>query len=279
MKVLIVGAAGMLGQAVQRAFQENELLCWDRNECDIADPKSTGLVVAAQPELIINTAAMTAVDACEADEAAANAVNGHGVEHLARAACALDIPIIHFSTDYVFDGTNAAGYADNAAPGPLNAYGRSKLLGEQLLERHATKWFLIRTSYLYGLAGRNIVETFINLGKTKSELTILVDQFSKTTYANDLAVATEALLSRGAPWGIYHLVNEGTITWMDFVSTLYALVGLESKLKPVTMKEYIRPAHRPQYSALVNTKQPPLRHWEEALTAYLAERNQPATLE
>lgn len=274
MKVLLLGAKGMLGQAVQRVFQNEELLLWDKEECDITRPESTEAVISERPDLIINTAAMTAVDICEADEETANAVNGLGVQHLALAAHHLDVPIVHYSTDYVFDGTKKEGYTEKDTPRPINAYGRSKLLGEQLLQRHAPKWHLIRTSYLYGHGGKNIVETFIELGKTKPELTILADQFTKTTFAHDLAEATAALIGQHVPWGIYHLTNEGTTNWMDFVSVLYRLTELHPKLIPVTMREYVRPARRPQYSALLNTKQPPLRHWEEAVKAYLSERQE-----
>lgn len=272
MKILLLGAHGMLGKAVQNAFQNEELLLWDLAECDIAKPETTAAVIAAAPDLIINTAATTAVDACETAEAAANAVNGIGVKHLALAAQSLGIPMVHFSTDYVFDGNNKEGYPEDAPVHPINAYGRSKALGERFLFECAPQSYLIRTSYLFGRGGKNIVETFLMLGKTKHELAILVDQYSKATFAKDLAEATAALLAEKAPWGMYHLTNEGVFNWMEFVTALFEIADLHPKVRPVPMSHFIRPAARPQYSALQNTKRPLLRPWGEALAAYLASR-------
>ena len=272
MKILITGSKGMLAGALKEALNDHDLVLWDREECDITQPDTIGRVVEAQPEWIINTAAYTAVDACEADATQAMAVNGTGAQYLAQAAQQLDVPIINFSTDYLFDGTKREGYREDDTPNPVSVYGQSKLLGEQLLQKYANKFYIIRTSYLYGLGGKNIVDTFLNLGRTKSELSVLADQFSKTTYTDDLARATVGMISRGVPWGIYHATNEGVCNWQEFVTKLFELTDIHIPLKPVGMSEFVRPAPRPQYSALLNTKLPPLRHWTEALASYLATR-------
>ncbi|MFA6197893.1 MAG: dTDP-4-dehydrorhamnose reductase [Patescibacteria group bacterium] len=269
MKILITGSNGMLAGALRETLKDNDLILWDRAECDITSQDTIGKVVEAQPDWIINTAAHTAVDACETDSDQAMSVNGTGVQYLAQAAQQLDIPIIHYSSDYVFDGQKKEGYLEDDMPNPISVYGRSKLLGEQLLQRYANKWYLIRTEYLYGPGGNNIVDTFLKLGRGKPELCVVADQYSKTTYTADLARATAEMIRQNQPWGRYHLANEGVCNWSEFVSKLFELAGIRIPLKSVGMSEFVRPAPRPQYSALINTKLPPLRHWTEALTEYL----------
>jgi dTDP-4-dehydrorhamnose reductase len=271
MKILLMGSRGMLARALIEALKDNDLILWDRAECDITRPDVTSRVVAAQPDWIINTAAYTAVDACETDAAQAMAVNGTGVQYLAQAAQQLRIPLVHFSTDYVFDGAKPAGYREDDTPNPINAYGRSKLLGEQKLQDILKDYYIIRTSYLYGPGGRNIVDAFLNLGRTKPELSVVADQYSKTTYTEDLASTTADMIWRRVPWGIYHVTNEGVCNWQEFVAKLFELADIRTPLKPVHLTEFVRPAPRPQYSALHNTKLPLLRPWPEALSSYLAE--------
>jgi len=272
MKILIIGSRGMLAKALIDSLRDYDLTLWDREECDITQPETVAQVINAQPDWIINTAAYTSVDDCETNEALALAVNGTGVEYLARAAQQLDVPLIHFSTDYVFDGTKREGYNEIDTPNPISVYGRSKLLGEQLLQQNANKWYIIRTAYLYGLGGKNIVETFLNLGQTKKELCVVADQYSKTTNAADLASAVAGMIIQKVPWGIYHATNEGVCNWQEFVTKLFELADLHIPLKSVSVSEFVRPAPRPQYSALNNTKLPPLRPWAEALSSYLATR-------
>src|SRR3989338_11088514 len=195
MKVLVIGAKGMLGQALVSEFSDgNEVHAWDRGEIDITVEQDLRLKIQdLRPELIINAAAYNDVDGAENDPAAAKAVNGYAVGNLARVSSELDVPLIHFSTDYVFDGAKKHGYDENADPLPISAYGESKFLGEQQLATNATKYYLIRLSRLFGPdataigAKKSFVRVMIDLAKTRKEIEIVDEELSCPTYAPDLA--------------------------------------------------------------------------------------------
>lgn len=273
MKVLITGAKGMLGQAMLDVFADHETVGVDLAEMDITKPQDISRTLELyRPTAVINCAAFTAVDDCETKEELANRVNGTAVGYLAKATEVQKIPLVHISTDYVFSGTNPDGYAENYPPGPpVNAYGRTKLHGEQQVAQHASRYYLVRTSWLYGAGGKNFVETMLTLGKTKPELNVVNDQHGKPTLTRDLAGFVKRLLIEHAPYGLYHGVNEGATTWFDFTQEIFRQTGIATPVAACPSTEYLRPAKRPTWSILLNTKRPPLRPWPEALRDYLAE--------
>lgn len=274
MKILIIGAKGMLGQALCEAFAPSHaVLAWDREEIDITD---LGIyrnnLFAARPDLIINAAAYTDVDGAEANPEIANAINGAAVGNLAALAKQLGSHIIHYSTEYVFDGTKQEGYREDDVPNPISVYGQSKLLGEQELMKNADKYYLIRLSRLFGRSGggkKSFVEKILELAQSKSEIEVIDEEVSCPTYAKDLAEATVALLESGQGSGIYHLPNTGACTWYQFADEVFKLSKKDVKLKPVPGAKFARAAKRPAYAELLNTKFITLRPWAEALDEFL----------
>ncbi|MDO8512669.1 MAG: dTDP-4-dehydrorhamnose reductase [bacterium] len=275
MHVLILGAQGMLGRALQKQFEADQVIAWDRNELDITDRDQVlEHLPICEPDLVINAAAYTDVEKAEVEEELATKVNGHAVGYLAEACAKLNIPLVHISTDYVFSGDKKEGYAEDETPGePLNAYGRSKLLGEQLLQKNTDKYWLIRTAWLFGPQGKNFVETMINLGKQKSELKVVDDQHGAPTYTRDLAQAIFKLTHEQAPFGIYHITNGGNATWAEFAKEIFKIMQMPVNVVPVTSEEFPTKAIRPKWSILKNTKRPLMRSWQEALKDYINIRN------
>ena len=274
MKILILGYKGMLGDELVKVFGENnELTLWDRSEIDIADRKDVeNKIGELKPEAVINAAAYTAVDLAEGEgKEIAHQVNGEAVGFLAEACEKNNSVLIHYSTDYVFDGENENGYKEDEERDPLNEYGRSKARGEELLQEVNPKFYLIRSSWLFGANGKNFVETMLRLAGEREELRVVNDQHGKPTYAKDLAERTRELLESKKPFGIYHLTNEGVCTWYEFAVKIFELAGMEVKVIPVASSEFPTPAKRPAYSGLVNTKLSLSRSWEEALKSYLEE--------
>jgi len=274
MKILILGYKGMLGDELVKVFKKNnELTLWGRDEIDIADQKSVESKIGdLKPEVVINAAAYTAVDLAEKEgKEIAYQVNGEAVGFLAEACKKNNSVLIHYSTDYVFNGRNKNGYQEDEKRDPLNEYGQSKARGEELLQKINPKFYLIRLSWLFGINGKNFVETMLRLAKENKELRVVNDQYGKPTYAKDLAQRTRELLESKRPFGIYHLTNEGVCTWYEFAVKIFELAGIEAKVVPVVSSEFPTPAKRPAYSALVNTKLPLSRSWQGALEEYLEE--------
>ena len=264
----------MLGDELVKVFKKNnELTLWDRSEIDIADQGDVeNKIGGLNPDAVINAAAYTAVDLAEGDgKEIARQVNGEAVGFLAEACKENNSVLIHYSTDYVFDGENENGYQENEKRDPLNEYGRSKARGEELLQEISPKFYLIRSSWLFGANGKNFVETMLRLAGENKEIRVVNDQYGKPTYAKDLAERTGELLESEKPFGIYHLTNEGVCTWREFAVKIFELAGIKIKVTPVASSEFPAPAKRPAYSALVNTKLSPSRNWQEALEDYLKE--------
>ena len=264
----------MLGHELVKVFKkDNELTLWDRDQIDIASQKDVeNKIGKLKPEIVINAAAYTAVDLAEGEgKEIAHQVNGEAVGFLAEVCKKIDSILIHYSTDYVFNGKNEAGYQENEKYDPLNEYGRSKALGEKLLREINPKFYLIRLSWLFGVGGKNFVETMLRLAKENKEIRVVNDQRGKPTYARDLAEKTKELLESKKPFGIYHLANEDTCSWYEFAVKIFELAGINIKVTPVASAEFPTPAKRPAYSALINTKLLPSRSWEKALKDYLAE--------
>lgn len=270
MRVVLFGAGGMLATALAEAFSDTQLTPLTEADCDLTKPDDVESVLAKlRPELILNAAAYTAVDEAETHEALATAVNGTAVGTLGAVARSLAATIVHYSTDYVFPGTNPDGYAEADLAGPMNAYGRSKLAGEVALQQSGAKHYLIRTAWLYGTNGKNFVDTILRLARDKGTLSVVTDQTGSPTYTQDLAKATRALVAARQPFGTYHRTNDGRATWHGVAQAALEITGTRAELKPVTSGEFPRPARRPACSLLRTTKLPPLRPWREALADHL----------
>jgi dTDP-4-dehydrorhamnose reductase len=227
-------------------------------------------ITKLKPKTIINSAAFTNVDAAEVDEEIAFKVNAYAVKSIAEACNEIDATIVHFSTDYVFDGKFTA-YNEKAEKNPINVYGKSKSLGEDFLLGTTNKHYLIRTSWLFGSHGKNFVSTVLNLAQDKKELNIVYDQFSCPTYTKDLALKVKEVIIQD--YGIFHIANDCACSKFEFACKIATLKGLDAKINPISAEQWQRAhpesARRPKFSALVNTKLPKLRHWEDALKEYL----------
>lgn len=276
--ILLLGSCGMLGTAFQELFAstpQKNVVAWDKEELDITDDKAVQAALAElKPDIVVNCAAYTDVDGAETNEELANRINGDAVGFLAHACKAASATLVHFSTDYVFDGENADGYAEDAPLAPINAYGRSKALGEKLLQNNTDRFYLVRTSWLYGLNGRNFVATMLKLGREKPELKVVNDQHGKPTSTRDLAVFAWQLVADAAPFGTYHGVNEPETTWFDFTDEIFRLANIQTPIEPCTSAAFPRPARRPTWSSLRNTKRSLLRPWHDALYDYLKDSGQ-----
>jgi dTDP-4-dehydrorhamnose reductase len=279
--VLITGGGGMLAKALQLklAVRGVSASCLARSDLDVTNEAALGAVFErCRPKLVLHCAAYTKVDLAEKEPALANAINGEAVGLVARLARTYDAALVHYSTDYVFDGSIDRPQRPDDATGPRSAYGRSKLLGETLLQQHAPdKWFILRTAWLYGPGGPNFAATMIKAARAGKPLKVVADQHGSPTFTHDLADITLDLLASGAPSGIYHATNSGRTTWFDFTRAILAAFDLQTELAPTTTAEWnrIKPdaACRPAYSMLDLSKtekaiKRPIRPWEQGLSAF-----------
>ncbi len=276
MKILIIGAHGMLGQELASTFKDNELLLWDRRELDIVNREMVRQKLnEVNPDLVINSAAYNAVDEAEKNPLIAYEVNYEGPRNLAQVTKELDTTFIQYGTDYVFDGSNQFGYDENHVTHPISNYGRSKLAGEQAVAAVGGKYYIIRPSRIFGKpaisegAKKSFVDVMRTLAETKTELTLVHEEVASPTYAPDLAQLTKYIFDNQLPFGLYHGANEGACTWHDFAQEIFRILNKEIKLTPVPGSHFPRPAARPAYSQLLNTKLPKQRSWQSALEEYL----------
>jgi len=288
-KLAVVGANGMLAQMVKMlAPAEYAVTSLVRPDFDITDRNNVlSTLKSIQPDVIVNCAAYTNVDGCETNGDLAFTVNGEGPGYLAEAALELDAALVHISTDYVFPGDKREPYLESDPTGPVSAYGRSKLAGEQAIAASGlTKYFILRTSWLYGPGGNNFVETILRLAREREELRIVADQHGSPTYTGDLARGIFSLLASAKErptYGLYHFSNTGSCTWHEFAETIVSLARSHNlpvkvdSLLPIRTEEYPLPAQRPAYSVFSTAKYeevtgqtPP--HWHESLTSYFAAR-------
>ena len=275
MKILITGAYGMLGSDLREVLKNHELIVTGSKDLDITNEENViDFIDENSPEVVINAAAYTAVDDCETNYDEAYAVNAIGPKNLAIACKKQDVPLVHISTDYVFDGSKRTPLLENDALGPQSAYGKTKLEGEKFIQEYTDKYFILRTAWLYGIHGNNFVQTMLSLAENHDEITVVDDQIGSPTYSLDLAVSIANLLNSDK-YGIYHLTNEGECSWYEFSKRIFELSDVDVKVLPVTTEEFPRPAPRPHYSVLSNQKWlkagfPPMRKYEEALSDYLS---------
>ena len=260
--ILLTGAEGQLGRALRDAAGAAglDLTALDRGGLDITHPGGVRkALVEYRPGLVINAAAYTAVDLAEDEPERAFAVNRDGAEHLAGACAAAGIPLIHVSTDYVFDGRARRPYRETDPVAPLNVYGRSKAEGEARIRALLSEHVILRTSWLYAVHGRNFLTTMVRLGRERESLSVVDDQVGCPTLADDLARAilriAAALPGHPAPWGTYHLAGGGETTWYGFAQAIFELappkLGLTVReVLPIRTADYPTPARRPAYSVL-----------------------------
>jgi dTDP-4-dehydrorhamnose reductase len=283
MKALVTGSAGMLAKDLIPCLQNqgHEVIAPPEEKLDITNLRVlTDAVDSFAPKLVINCAAYTNVDEAEKQEHQALIINGVGVQNLCLLCQAHDIPLVHFSTDYVFDGTKASPYTIYDRTNPINSYGRSKLLGEKYILWLLSKFYLIRTSWLFGLHGRNFIETMLEIGQKQKQVSVVTDQRGCPTWTRDLAEATVALVKTGR-YGLYHVTNSEPTTWFDLTKEIFRLSNISTEVLPVTSEQFPRPARRPQNSVLdpfpikeVLGKEMP--SWKEALKKYLSQRKERA---
>lgn len=279
-KILVTGANGQLGSAVQEVFAsaDCELIPLGRADLDITDHEQVKKVFTSQrPEIIINCAAYNNVEEAEENPSDAFAQNAIGPYWLAKEAKSIGAILVHVSTDYVFDGEKKE-YIETDCPNPLSVYGLSKLAGERLVLMVNQDNFVIRTSWLFGSSkeskGRNFVKTMLTLAKADSMIRVVSDQFGCPTYALDLARKMRELLDIGARGGIYHIANGGSCSRYEFAEKIFELAGVDAKIISITTGESGTKARRPASSALKNKRLAdlnlmPMRHWSEALSDYL----------
>lgn len=262
----------MLGSALRRVLANDTVLAPLHSAVDITQRDAVlQFIDQAKPDVIINAAAYTKVDDCETNVAVAQQVNGQAPGFMAEAAQQCGARLFHYSTDYVFSGTKQSGYTEVDQPDqPVNAYGASKLLGEQMIQQCLPdRHYIMRTAWLFGRGGQNFVDTMLRLGRTKPALQVVNDQHGSPTFTEDLAKVTRALMEGVLPGGIYHVTNSGVCTWYEFAQEIFRLAQLPVSVTPCTSAEVPRPARRPTYSMLINTKTPPLRSWQTALADYI----------
>jgi dTDP-4-dehydrorhamnose reductase len=274
-RYLVTGAGGMLGQELLAELEGRTVTALKRADLDITSPAAT-LAAVEGHDVVFNAAASTDVDGAETAYESALAVNGTGVANLARACAAGGARLVHVSTDYVFAGNGTAPYAEDAPTAPLNAYGRSKLAGEQaVLAALPDSGYVVRTAWLYGAQGRNFVKTMLRLAATRDFVDVVDDQTGQPTWSRDLAGQLVALADADAPGGVYHGTASGQTTWHGLAQAVFALSGLDpARVRRTTSAAYVTPAARPSYSVLGHDRwaaagMSPMRDWHTMLTAAL----------
>jgi dTDP-4-dehydrorhamnose reductase len=280
MRLLVTGAGGMLGQDVVRAAEAegDEVLALARGDLDVTDERAVaGAMSDEQVDAVINCAAWTDVDGAESDPDGADAVNALGAENVANAAAHVGARLVHVSTDYVFDGDRSpdeAAYVESDIPSPRSVYGASKLAGEEAVAAVGGSHAIVRSSWLFGLGGRNFVATMLELGADRDEVIVVDDQIGCPTATAHLAPALLALARDEDAQGIFHVAGGGRCSWHELAVETFRQAGISCRVRPCTTAEMPRPAPRPPFSALDSERDdaPLLPPWQEGLTTYLAQR-------
>jgi dTDP-4-dehydrorhamnose reductase len=276
MKLLVTGAAGMLGRDVMLAAGNagHEVVGFGHTELDVTDEGTLGAKLDVErPAVVINCAAWTDVDGAEEAEEAAMAVNGTGAGKIAAAAAGVGATVVYVSSDYVFDGAKGAPYVEGDQPAPLSAYGRTKLAGEEATAAANPRHFIVRSSWLFGIGGGNFVETMLRLAATQNEVLVVHDQVGSPTYTWHLAYGIVRLIE-GLEHGIHHMAAAGQCSWYEFAREIFEQAKVECNVLSATTEMLGRPASRPAFSALTSQREhaielPP---WQDGLAGYLAQR-------
>ncbi|UJF34271.1 dTDP-4-dehydrorhamnose reductase [Paenibacillus hexagrammi] len=274
MRVLVTGAEGQLGLDIAKLFKSrHEVQGLSRKMLDVTDDAQCFAVIGDwKPDVIIHCAAYTSVDLAETNEDIAYKVNAMGSRNIAVAAEKVGAKICYISTDYVFDGTSNTPYREHDMLNPQNIYGKSKRAGEELVQSLSSRYFIVRTSWLYGLHGANFVKTIIKLARERDGLKIVNDQTGSPTYTVDLTLFLEQLI-KTEKYGIYHASNSGSCSWFELASAVFEELGNSIILEPCLTKDFPRPAYRPSYSVLehmaIRTNGfDDLRPWREGLQSF-----------
>ncbi|HET8954455.1 MAG TPA: dTDP-4-dehydrorhamnose reductase [Solirubrobacterales bacterium] len=276
MKLLVTGAAGMLGRDVMLAAGNagHDLVGYGRAELDVTDPAALDRKLDLErPDVVVNCAAWTDVDGAEDAEEAAFAVNGAGAGNVAAAAAKVEARVVQVSTDYVFDGVKAAPYVESDQPAPLSAYGRTKLAGEEAVAAANKRHFIVRSAGLFGIGGRNFVDTMLRLSEAQSEVTVVRDQVGSPTYTWHLAYGIVRLIE-GIEYGIHHMAAGGQCSWYEFAREIFEQAEVECRVLSITSEEFGAAAPRPAFSALASQREHAIRlpGWRDGLAGYLAQR-------
>ncbi len=279
MRIMITGAAGMLGHDLQEALDPlGEVLSVDVADFDITDSHACFSAIRGfRPDIVVHAAAYTRVDDCETHVEQAMRINGTGTGIVARACAEIKAKMIYFSTDYVFDGQRTTPYPETADPAPLSVYGRSKLAGEQEVQKYLpANHTIIRTAWLFGMHGKNFIDTIIHLAKSGKSLRVINDQYGCPTYTRDLAFGTVAILQAGF-FGTINITNSGTATWFDLAQYAVSVLFPDVEIQPVPTSGYPLPARRPAYSVLSTSvfrsvTGAPLPEWRNAVDRHLAKK-------
>lgn len=277
--VLVTGATGQLGRDVVKELLKKDYLTLlpSRLKMDLCSEESIkNYILNSKCEAIIHCAAYTKVDKAEGEKDLCMKVNSTATKYIAECAKILDIPMIYISTDYVFDGKKDGVYKENDVTNPINVYGESKLLGEQYVNEILSKYYIVRTSWVFNLGGKNFIETMLNLSKTKDELNVVCDQIGSPTYTKDLAKLLVDMLETDK-YGLYHATNEGYCSWYEFAMEIFSLSNIDIHLNKIFSDEYKTDAKRPFNSKLSKEKLiengfKQLPYWKDALKDYLKER-------
>jgi dTDP-4-dehydrorhamnose reductase len=286
MRIVILGANGQLGRDLIRHNTHHEIRGFTREAFDVVDyAKTQRALIDAQPNVVMNTTAYHRVDDCEAQPEIAYAVNVLAVLNLCRVVNEIGATLVHFSTDYVFDGKTATPYTESSPPMPLSVYGNSKLSGEYIVRSTAARHLLIRTCGLYGVAGSrgkggNFVETMLSKAHAREAIRVVADQTVTPTHTADLARQVLRLIDANES-GLFHATNEGMCSWYEFACAVFELAGIKANISPTTSDQYRTPAIRPAFSVLENARLKALnlnlmQHWKDALADYLREKSQRA---
>lgn len=277
MKILVTGANGQLGQDVVKILGlHHEVHGFGREQLDFTnESQCLEVLEALKPDIVIHCGAYTAVDLAETEEDLAYKINAFGTRNLAVASERVGAKLCYISTDYVFDGTATKPYREYDNTNPQSIYGKSKRAGEHLVQTLSSKYFIVRTSWVYGLYGANFVKTMLKLAQDRDSLKVVNDQFGSPTFTVDLANFLGQLIQTDR-YGIYHASNSGVCSWFDFANAIFEESGKRMNVEPCSTEEFPRPAPRPRYSAMehlsIRTNGfEDLRPWREGLRAFLKE--------
>jgi dTDP-4-dehydrorhamnose reductase len=275
-KLLVTGAAGMLGRDVMLAAGNagHQVVGFGHAELDIGDAAAVSAKIESErPDVVVNCAAWTDVDGAEEAEEEATAVNGAGAGNVAAAAAAVGASVVYVGSDYVFDGSKGAPYVETDQTAPLSAYGRSKLAGEEATRAANKRHFIVRSAWLFGTGGRNFVETMLRLAADHGEVLVVRDQVGSPTYTWHLAYGVVRLIE-GVEFGIHHMAAAGACSWYEFAREIFEQANVECKVMSATTEMLGRPAPRPAYSALASQREHAIElpSWQDGLAAYLSQR-------
>ncbi len=278
MRVYIFGYKGQLGRELVKVFQsEYQVEGFDLPEFDITNPSIVySLLSKEPPDLVINASAYTNVDKAEEEIDQAFLVNEVGARLVADLANEWKVPIVYYSTDYVFDGMQRKPYKEDDPPNPLNVYGRTKLAGEHATQVANPRHYILRTAWLYGPGGNNFIEKMVKLAESKDKLEVSEDEIGSPTYTLDLANITKEIVKTQA-YGLYHATNSGECSRYRFIKEAFSLMGIDKSIEPCSRTKFVTPANRPAYSVLDNSKLSsllghPIRSWDMALKDYVSRR-------